>query len=82
VLPNGSATTTTRPTGMSKGATTTRPPADAMAAAASSADVTSQFGSYASSVVRTSSVSLPGSARPAWPRQSLRYRSAWPSASR
>ena len=62
MLPNGSATTATRPTGMSKGPVTTRPPAACTAAAALSAEVTSQFGSYFCPVVRTISVSLPGMA--------------------
>jgi hypothetical protein len=52
-------------TGMSKGSVTTRPPAAWIAAAAWSADTTSQSGSYACRVVKTISVSLPGSPSPA-----------------
>src|SRR5882757_7421183 len=64
-LSNASATTTTRPTGVSNGSTITRPPAARTASAASSTESTSQLGSYRSPVASTISESPSGRASPA-----------------
>jgi len=82
VLPNGSVTTATRPTGMSTGSQSTSPPAASTSRTASSAEATSQFGAYCSRVVRTISVSPPGRPTAACPISSLRHTSRCPSASR
>ena len=64
-LPNGSATTATRPTGISDGSTRTAPPLSRNGAIASSTESTNQLGSYRCSVVSTTSVSVSRTPRPA-----------------